>query len=189
MTFQVSERTIDNYFKKLAALNSLSVLHAIYAFQVVLKEFELSTPGERQILNEMLERVYKQEDSIRALPEGNKFGLEHLATSQKLIEAFFAMQHDTSASLGNATSDGYDQIISSQRISLSNYILKYSSVSRNREDIIGLIAEYLVTVDSQYNNPILYPEKIYLRDEIADRSAAFAVAAFVMNQYSQMGDS
>ena len=186
MTLQTAERTIANYTEKLSALNSLSVLHAIYAFQIVLKEYEFSDPGPKRILTVMLERIYTHEESVRALPEGNKFGIKHLALSIKLIECFFELQNNTGTNFGKNSADSFETIVSAQKMALEERISGIASVAQNQGDVIGLLAEYLVTADSQYNNSMLYPEKIYLRDEIADRSATFAIAASVIRQNSEL---
>jgi hypothetical protein len=186
MTLQASERTIANYSEKLSSLNSLSVLHSIYAFQVVLKEYDFSDPEQKRILTALLERIYTHEESVRASPEGNKFGIKHLALSIKLIECFFEVQNEVGANLGINSADSFETIVSAHKMALVQRISGIASVTQNQGDVIGLLSEYLVTADSQYKNPILYPEKIYLRDEIADRSATFAIAAFVINRNSEL---
>jgi hypothetical protein len=189
VTLQVSERNVKNYKEKLSNLNSLSVLHAINAFQVILREFDLLDQEQKSAISGILEKTYAHEDSIRALPEGNRFGIEHLHQSEMLIDAFFSIQKDAQGNLDSTTTQNFERIVSNQRIAFSNFLLKNFTSTRNHSGVSELIAEYLVAVDSQYTNPTLFPEKIYLRDETADRTAAFVLAAFVMADISLLGNS
>jgi len=183
VTSQMSDRTFDTYCEKLLSLNSLSVMHAIYALRVVLEEFDQLEADDKQILDEMLQRTYENENSVRALPEGNKFGLEHIEMSKKLLETFIAIQSTTVSSDSGPEIQAFEHVLASHRVSLANYLLRNLPQTRSRSFTAELIAEFLVTVDSQYTNPVLFPNKVYIVDEIADRAAAFALAAFVLTRF------
>jgi hypothetical protein len=188
MTLQKTNESIANYSQKLMLLNSLSVLHAIYAFQSVLMQNKTSVLEGIPSLEESLRESYAREESLRATPEGNHFGLQNVALAQGLINFFFETQAITLAMPQNSAADSFNEIARVHQEYLATSILESSFLVERNQLLAGLIAEYLVTIDGQYGNPTLFPAIPYIIDEFADRAAAFAVAAFVIANTNEIGE-
>lgn len=195
MANKLLESEIKQYQSKLKNLNSLSVIITATAFLRILEmhsqNIKCQTEDFLSKARAILQDIVSHGEQIRATFEGNKFGSISIESNKDLIRNFFEFQDNSQKNLELNVSkvDEFENITNELRHRVANYLYldlasKNSSWSKILiEEVTSLLADFLVTVDSQYSNTELFPPQIYINSELDNRVAAFPLATIFLDKF------
>ena len=156
------------------------------ALRRIISEYQLRDQAEDITFYEeskaIIDEIIAHEESVRCTSDGNSYETERKNENAKVVAFFFETQASISTDKTKHGSLNFEDLVSAHkeviREYLFNLLLTGDDLSQNTQvnKSFDICSDYLVQVDSSFSNKFLFPNVIYLHDELEDRVAAFPIA-------------